>query len=255
MTAASSPPKKIISMVPSITELLVHWGLAARLAGRTSYCVEPAWIQASIPAVGGPKSADIQAMLALEPDLVILEKSENCLETAKALETAAVPLCILDIPNLQSCLDAFETLGRVLQAEPQATISIFELKKRLHSNPRPDIPTLCMIWKSPWMMAGPGTYVADVLEKSGFRVLGPRGYAQMTEADLRAIKPHCIIFSTDPYPFDKDSAAGLIAQFPKVQWTIQEGKHLTWCLSRSAEGLDALRHYRKNLRHDGRTVC
>jgi endonuclease-3 len=240
--APGAGPARIVSLVPSVTELLAQWGLGTRLAGRTSFCVEPGWLRASVPAVGGTKNPDIQRILSLRPDLVIMEEDENTLQAAEALGAAGLKLLVLRIRSLRDCLEAFRALGEGL-GQPElgrewAAALEAALKRRPAKGPR----TLTLIWKDPWMSAGPDTYVADLVRQAGLTPIGPDRYPHLTGADLDALEPQVILLPDEPYRFTARHQAELQRQFPAARVQRLDGRHLTWYLSRTLEALQFLRN-------------
>ncbi len=234
-------PQRIISLVPSVTELLVQWGLAARIVGRTRYCIEPRWIRNTVPAVGGTKDPDLTRIRDLAPDLVILEHDENRKEVAEALTALGIPWLVLDIRTVKDCAAALRLLGARLgvtaAAEARAASLEASLKKRRRKGPR----TLALIWKTPWMSSGPDTYVGDLLRQGGLTPLGPDRYPVLSEADLDALDPQVILLPTEPYKFNRRHQAELQKRFPDAEVRLVDGQALTWYLSRTEAGLDLIR--------------
>jgi endonuclease III len=245
-TAAARPdapapgPMRIVSLVPSVTELLVQWGLAARLAGRTAFCVEPKWIRASVPSVGGTKNPDIPRIISLRPDLVIMEQDENTLQAAEALRAAGLELLVLRIRSLKDCLEAFRQLGAGVGLPALGQARAAALRALLKARPRKGPRTLTLIWKDPWMSAGPDTYVSDVVRQSGLTPIGPDRYPTLTEADLDALEPQVLLLPDEPYHFTARHQAELQRRFPGASVRRLDGRHLTWYLSRTEQALAAL---------------
>ena len=231
-------PQRIISLVPSVTELLVQWGLAARLAGRSRYCIEPRWIRNTVPAVGGTKDPDLGRIRDLAPDLVILEKDENPRAVAEALDALGIPWLAREIHTAQDCAKALRLLGARLgvpeAAEARAAALEVRLKGRRRTGPR----ALALIWASPWMSSGPDTYVGDLLRRGGLTPIGPDRYPVLSEADLEALAPELILLPTEPYRFNRRHQAALQKRFPDARVELVDGQALTWYLSRTEQGLD-----------------
>ena len=234
-------PQRIISLVPSVTELLVLWGLAARIAGRTRYCIEPRWIRNTVPAVGGTKDPDLDRIRDLAPDLVILEHDENRKEVAEALTALGIPWLVLDIRTVKDCAAALRLLGARLgvpeAAEARAAALEAALKGRRRKGPR----TLALIWKAPWMSSGPDTYVGDLLRQGGLTPIGPDRYPVLTDAALDALEPQVILLPTEPYKFNRRHQAELQRRFPGAKVVLVDGQALTWYLSRTEVGLELVR--------------
>ena len=240
--AAPGPgvPQRIVSLVPSVTELLVQWGLATRLAGRTAFCVEPPWIRASVPSVGGTKNPDVARIIALRPDLVVLERDENTRAAAEALAAAGLRLLVLRVRSLKDCLQAFRDLGDGVGLPEAGLARAASLKARLKARPRRGPRTLTLIWKDPWMSSGPDTYLGDLVRQAGLTPIGPDGYPALTEADLDALEPRVILLPDEPYRFTARHQAALLRRFPGAEVRRVDGKCLTWYLSRTEQALESL---------------
>jgi len=256
MTAEMAPPprptahspqpegQRLISLVPSVTELLVQWGLAARLVGRTRYCIEPRWIRNTVPTVGGTKDPDLGRIRDLAPDLVILERDENLQATAEALTALGLPWLALEIRTVADCVGELRLLGERLgvaaTAEPRAADLEARLKRRRPRGARAP-GALTLVWKEPWMSAGPDTYLGDLLRQGGFTPLGPDRYPVLTEADLDALEPEVILLPTEPFRFKARHQQELQQRFPKAAVHLVDGQVLTWYLSRTEAALELVR--------------
>ena len=238
-------PQRIISLVPSVTELLARWGLAARLMGRTRYCVEPRWIRNTVPAVGGTKDPDLGTIRDLKPDLVILETDENLKETSDALSAVGIPWLALEIRTVADCAKACLQLGERLGVPDQGKASADAIRSASAGAPRKGPRTTVLIWREPYMAAGPDTYLGDLLRRSGFTPVGPGRYPQLTEADLRTLAPEVLLLPTEPYRFNARHKKELEAILPAARIHLVEGRALTWYLSRTCEGIALLRDLRQ----------
>ena len=238
---ASGGPQRIVSLVPSVTELLVDWGLATRVVGRTRYCIAPKWIRMAIPAVGGTKDPDLDAIAALAPDLVILEKDENPKAVADALTARGIPWVALEVKTVRDCLEAWKALGDALGAEDQAAARVAALKPLLPKRAKKGPRALTLVWRDPWMAAGPDTYVSDLARQAGFTPVGPDRYPRLEEADLLRLDPEVVLLPTEPYRFNARHAAELRKLLPKARVELVDGQAMTWYLSRTEAGLAELR--------------
>lgn len=237
----ASSPQRIISLVPSVTELLVQWGLTSRLVGRTRYCIAPKWIRATVPEVGGTKDPNFQRIVDLKPDLVILEKDENLKAVADDLTGLGISWMALEIRSLKDCMAAWLVLGKQLGAMDQAKARVAELKRLLKPKPKAGPRTLTLIWKDPWISTGPDTYVGDLVRCAGFTPIGPERYPRLSEEELDALDPDVILLPSEPYRFTKRHAAELQKRFPGARIHLLDGQAMTWYLSRTEEGLVMLR--------------
>ncbi len=239
-------PSRIVSLVPSVTELLVQWGLAARLVGRTRYCIEPKWIRNTVPMVGGTKDPDLGRIRDLAPDLVILEKDENPRSAAEALTSLGIPWLALEIRTLKEAAAELRRLGDVLGVPASGEARADSLEVRLKGRRRQGPRALVLIWRDPWMSAGPDTYLGDLLRQSGFTPIGPEGYPTLDDAALAGLAPQVLLLPTEPYRFNRRHAADLQRRFPEAAVHLVDGQALTWYLSRTEEGLDLLQGLRKS---------
>jgi endonuclease-3 len=234
-------PQRILSLVPSVTELLTQWGLGANLVGRTRYCIEPRWIRNSVPAVGGTKDPDLGRIRDLAPDLVLLERDENPKEVAEALTAMSIPWLALEIRTVRDCAAALRLLGAKLGvtelAEARATALEASLKGRRRRGPR----ALALIWREPWMSSGPDTYLGDLLRQGGLTPIGPERYSTLTDAELEALAPQIILLPTEPYRFNRRHRTELQKRFPTAAIHLVDGQALTWFLSRTEAGLELVR--------------
>lgn len=240
-------PQRIVSLVPSVTELLVQWGLAGRLVGRTRYCIEPRWIRNTVPAVGGTKTPDLDRIRDLAPDLVILERDENPKEVADALTALGIPWLALEIRTVKDCVGAFRRLGETLGAGAAAESRAAALESLLKGRKRKGPRTLALIWKDPWMSSGPDTYLGDLLRQAGFTPIGPDRFPVLSDEALVALAPEVVLLPSEPYRFNRRHLADLQKRLPAATLHLVDGQALTWYLSRTEAGLACLRDlYRRD---------
>ncbi len=241
--APSAPggPLRVVSLVPSVTELLAQWGLATRLVGRTRFCIEPKWIRATVPEVGGTKDPNLDRIRDLKPDLVILERDENTKAAADGLTALGIPWLALEVRTLKDCAKAWRQLGALFGlealAEPRAKALEAQLPKRARRGPQ----TLVLIWRRPWMSAGPDTYLGDLARQAGFTPIGPPRWATLSEDALRSEDPELILLPTEPYKFTRTHVNELRKRFPGARIELVDGQAMTWYLSRTEAGLAMLR--------------
>ncbi|MBW2241223.1 MAG: ABC transporter substrate-binding protein [Deltaproteobacteria bacterium] len=209
-------PHRIVSLVPSLTEALFALGLGDRVVGVTEWCVHPAAEVASLPKLGGTKNPDLQALIALAPDLVIANREENRRKDVERMAEAGIPVWVT---HPRSVAEGAELLAVMagLGAEPdtvrrvvQPTLAAVALAEA-EPVERP-IPVFCPIWKGPWMSVGADTYAHDLLRLcGGANVFANRTdgrYPRVTEEEIVRAAPEVVLLPDEPYAFtDRDAQA------------------------------------------------
>lgn len=255
-------PARIVSLVPSITELVCDLGLAAQLVGRTGFCVHPRAILKTVPKVGGTKDVDLAKVRALAPTHVLLNIDENEKPAAQALAQfvphliVTHPLGPLDNPPLYRLLGGI--FGREQVAE--ALCAQFEqacdaLGKAARAWPRRRV--LYLIWKRPWMTVSRDTYIARTLALAGWdsvpAAATPRyPKLELDEDLLRDVD--LVLLASEPYRFRERDVAELRA-LPNLRGktvALIDGEMTSWYGSRAIAGMNYLGRFRAQLnRPDG----
>ena len=255
--ALEQPPKRIVSLVPSITEALFTFGLRDEIAGVTQFCSEPRSYVASKPKVGGTKTLDVSLVLALEPDLVIANAEENRQEDIRQLLAAGqrvfvtfprtVPGAIAMLRQLSQMTGTSEAAEPYLEDAEQALAEV-----KAANAQRPRLRVFCPIWRRPWMTVGSNTYMHDFIAScGGFNIFSERHErypkAELDEVARRA--PQVIMLPDEPYPFTEKHMPEIMEYqyVPAVREKriyLLEGKHLCWYGPRMA---GSLRHVQKLL--------
>ncbi len=243
---APAPGARIVSLVPSITELLCDLGLAPQLVGRTGFCIHPAAVVAAIAKVGGTKDVNLEKIRKLAPTHVLLNIDENEQPTAEAL-AAFVPHLVVTHPLApRDNLALARLLGGIFCVEQQAEAwcSQFEhAYARLQASPKgPPASVLYCIWQDPWMSISADTYIARMLAEIGWRVpaLGAARYPRFEWNDGLLAQVDLVLLSSEPYRFTQGHADALQRQIGKPV-VLVDGEMLSWYGSRSVAGLDYLR--------------
>ncbi len=244
------PPKRIVSLVPSQTELLYDLGLHDEVVGQTLFCIHPAEMHAVKPRVGGTKKPSIEKILALKPDLIIGNKEENDKETITELAKYC-PVWMSDIQQLDDAVDMIVKIGELVNKETQAKIltqTIATSFARLTPNPQTSTlkHTVYLIWRSPWMAAGKNTFITDMMSRMGLEnvaVNESSRYPELSDERLKALNPSLILLSSEPYPFKAKHIEELQLVCPQAQVLLVDGELFSWYGSRllhSAEYFMAL---------------
>lgn len=247
-----SPPRRIVSLVPSVSETV--WGLGAgdRLVGVTRYCTEPAEA-AAIPRCGGTKNPDLDRIAALRPDLVLVSEEENRVEDFERLVAGGVPVFVSFPRNVDAVADWLRRLGSAIGREAAAETAASEVEQalrdlRARAARRAERPRIfCPIWKRPWMSFNADTYTHSVLESCGAENVfagADARYCEVTLDQARARRPDLVLLPDEPYPFaekDLPDLAPLVApRGSAARARIVDGQALSWYGVRTPRGLRAI---------------
>lgn len=241
--------RRIVSLVPSLTELIVDLGLEQQLIGRTRFCIHPVEVLTEVPVIGGTKNPDIQKIKSLKPDLVITNKEENRKEDVEALAEFS-EVIVTEIDTVEDALLWIDKLEKKLQCEASATKLIQDIQKQLPNIPdKESIPTAYFIWKDPWMTIGNDTYIHDVMNKFGLlNVFGDETrYPQTTLSELKTRHPELILLSSEPYPFKEKHINEIRTVLPDTKIQLIDGEWFSWYGSRMLPSFKSLRSWKKKL--------
>lgn len=235
------PPKRIVSLVPSITELLHDLGLQEEVAGITKFCVHPkGWFHTKT-RIGGTKNMNIKTIKSLKPDLIIANKEENVKEQVDALESVA-PLWISDINTYEDALHMIKSVGELTGKEQKANQIIQQIKVAFNSISGLVSPTALtrsvnccyLIWRDPYMTTGGDTFISNMLQKCGFKnVFGnEQRYPRVSLEAIAARKPQIILLSSEPYPFKEKHIGEIKVAIPNAIVLLVDGEMFSWYGSR-----------------------
>lgn len=232
-------PRRIVSLVPSQTELLFDLGLNEAIVGITKYCIHPHSKTQHKALVGGTKNPDLNLIRTLHPDLIIGNKEENRREDIEALQ-AEFPVWVSDINSLADATTMIRQLGELVQNETSANWLAQRIEERFESliTERPTNAlrkrVAYLIWRKPWMVAGGGTFIHALLELAGFEnVFAPEPrYPECSAETLVATQPEIILLSSEPYPFKESHLSEMEALCPNTRILLVDGELLSWYGSR-----------------------
>ena len=230
-------PKRIISLVPSQTELLYDLGLEEEVVGITKFCIHPTIWFRNKTRVGGTKTVNLDVIRALQPDLIIANKEENIKEQVEAL-AHDFPVWISDVNNLEEALDMIKQIGSITnkkeaaEAISQRIEDAFTNLKSQVSNQR--LRTAYLIWKDPYMTVGGDTFIHHMLSHAGFDNLytSQQRYPETTVAELQALNCELLLLSSEPYPFKQKHIEELQALLPNTMILLVDGEAFSWYGSR-----------------------
>lgn len=234
-------PTRIVSLVPSLTELIWKFGRGESLVGRTRFCTEPAGEIERVPAVGGTKNPRVERITALNPDLVVANREENRLEDVESLRAAGLRVIVTDPNGVAEALEMITELGAVLGCERKAAALVGEVEAALaEPMPRARPRVFVAVWQKPLLGLGAESYGHDLIERAGAEnVLRHRPrYPELSPDELIKLAPDLILLPDEPYPFGEKDAA----EFRRIAEARQiDGKVLWWYGPRLPDAIHTLR--------------
>ena len=239
------PPSRIVSLVPSQTELLSELNLFPEVIGITQYCVLPTHWSKVKTIIGGTKDFDIRKILDLQADLVIGNKEENQKELIETL-MLNVPVWMSDINSLTDAIDMIEMVGGITNRAHEAKLIATSVQNSfnlfqpiVHTN----LTILYLIWRKPWIGVGSNTFIHSMLEKIGLKnsLLPIERYPELSSDDIANLNPDYVFLSSEPYPFKEKHAAEVRAMCPSSRIMMVDGKMFSWYGSRLTKAVDYFR--------------
>lgn len=248
-------PSRIVSLVPSITELVCDLGLSDELVGRTGFCIHPRDVVRNIPKVGGTKTVDIEKIRSLRPTHVILNIDENQKSVVEAL-SGFVPRLIVTHPVAPlDNLALYRLIGGIFgrHGEAEALCARFHAAHDMLANEHPSpLNTLYLIWKDPWMTVSRETYISRTLALAGLSTVPAIATARYPAFSLDepwVIGAELVLLSSEPYMFRAKHAAELacLPAFAGKPVRLIDGEMTSWYGSRAIAGLTYLLDFRRSM--------
>lgn len=249
-----SVPKRIISLVPSQTELLYDLGLEDSIVGITKFCVHPFHFKSTKTIVGGTKQVKFEKIKALNPDIIICNKEENTEEIVESLKTIC-PVWVTDIftikDNLQMISDFGEIFNRRVEAQKWITKINFAYRdfQQFIKNEK-SIKVAYFIWANPYMVAGKNTFISELLKLNKFE----NAYGNLDrypEIELEKIKSHFdpdyILLSSEPFPFKEEHVLALNEYSRTAKFAFVDGEMFSWYGSRLVKAFAYFKTIREKL--------
>jgi ABC-type Fe3+-hydroxamate transport system substrate-binding protein len=231
-----STPGKIVSIVPSQTELLYDLGLDTEVAGITKFCIHPETWFRSKARVGGTKTVDIEKVRSLQPDLIIANKEENVQEQVETLQEIA-PVWVSDINNLNDALKMIIDIGKLVGKPSESSILATKIKlafDQMSEIKNKPASVAYLIWKDPYMTVGGDTFINDMLQRCGFTNIfhNKSRYPETNLQQLAATNCEIVLLSSEPYPFKQNHIAEMQAALPNTKFMLVDGEMFSWYGSR-----------------------
>ncbi len=226
---------RIVSLVPSVTETLLAWGITP--VACTRFCEQPKLTQ-----VGGTKNPDIAAIAALAPDLVVMERDENRLEDHRALSEQGIATEVLEVTSVSDARTELARLADRLGVAESLGTEPADTEPPAAPPAAPLLTAFVPIWRKPWMTINDSTYGASLLNQLGVRTAfadNPQRYPTVTATDIGAAKPDLVLAPTEPYPFT-DRHLPELAQLASTPAHLIGGQDLFWWGARTSTALKRL---------------
>lgn len=227
-----NPPKRIISLVPSQTELLVDLGLEDRIVGVTKFCIHPVDLRKKKAIVGGTKNYRFDLIDSLQPDLIIGNKEENDQEGIEKL-ASKYPIWISDILTVEDSLRMILELGKITDTLIKADQITNQLKMDLKNQLALKGTVIYLIWNDPIMVAGQDTFINEMLSIAGFKnLIQTSRYPEVKPEALQLLNPDYLLLSSEPFPFKEKHLDFFKALLPNANIRIVDGELFSWYGSR-----------------------
>ena len=245
-------PNRIISVVPSQTELLYDLGLNEKVVGITKFCIHPnAWFK-NKTRVGGTKNINLDKILALKPDLIIANKEENTQAEIEALQKK-YPVYTSNISNLSESLKMIQDIGLITNTKNESTRITDEIVLAFNQLSEQKIKpkkALYLIWKNPYMSINQNRFINDMMLRCGFDNVIYKGvdYPELSESEIKELNPEVILLSSEPFPFKEEHIKELQSICPTAKIQLVDGEYFSWYGSRL---LDAPKYF-MNLLNENR---
>ena len=253
----AAPNARIVSIVPSLTELLYDLDLADQVVGRTIFCIHPDASVKNVTSIGGTKRINYSKLIELAPDYVLLNIDENPKSIADELQKRKIKTIITHPTKTLDNIDLYHLIGsifnRVEQAEVlKAAFNTAYMELKLHADTLPKQRVLYIIWSDPWMSISANTYIADILRLIDWQVIPHKDdvrYPTFNFSDLDLNQIDLVLFSTEPYSFTQKHITAFCEQHPahSAKAHLIDGEMLSWYGSRAIKGLNYLKQYCETL--------
>lgn len=239
-------PKRIVSLVPSQTELLFDLGLEPFIVGITHYCVHPEFLKQIKTSVGGTKKVNLRKVKELKPDIILCNKEENTKEMVEELEKIA-PVHVSDVASLEDAYNLMHQYGEIFGCKDLASTMLSSIQKKVESlkelvNNSTPRKVAYFIWNDPLMVAGNGTFINELLKLNKFEnVFLQDRYPETNFEELKEKNIDICLLSSEPFPFKEEHKATFLEITKNVE--IVDGEYFSWYGSRLLEAMDYFKQF------------
>jgi len=247
-------PKRIVSLVPSQTELLYDLALENEIVGITKYCVHPFNLLPTRTVVGGTKKVDYEKIKALNPDFILCNKEENAYDMLPELEKIA-PTYFSDVNSIQDAVDLILRLGTIFNRRTESDNLAHKIEYKLNDfkafiEDKPVRKVAYFIWAKPWMVVGNDTFINEMLKLNKFENIY-NDMSRYPKVEINKIRhdgdPDVVFLSSEPFKFTDDHAFE-IATFTNRSITVfADGEMFSWFGSRMLLAFDYFKELHKKL--------
>jgi ABC-type Fe3+-hydroxamate transport system substrate-binding protein len=246
-TAVPTYAHRIVSLVPSLTELICDLDLADSLVARTGFCIHPKDILRSIPKVGGTKDVDVEAVKALQPTHLIVNVDENRKEVVDELRPHVGEVVVTHPLGPLDNLELYQRFGEIFGRQDQARRLCDEFRAVMPGAipNRPVERVLYLIWRDPWMTVSCDTYISRMLAAFGWQTWVSSRSQRYPTLELAECHDAIdrVLLSSEPYPFRQKHIAEIEDQLPGIPVQLIDGEMVSWYGSRAIAGLRYLRDF------------
>lgn len=247
----SNPIKtmRIVSVVPSQTELLYALGLEDEVVGITKFCIHPtSWFKQKT-RVGGTKTLNIELIKSLQPTLILANKEENVKEQIEALQDVC-PVYVSDITSFEEALTMMEIIGQWTNRVEMARELIEQLRylSNRANTYNANLSVLYLIWQKPYMAAGTDTFISTMLGLGGWKnCVQQTRYPTLTNQEIVSLKPDLVFLSSEPFPFKQKHIDALQLLLPNAIIILVDGEMFSWYGSRLLLSFDYFKQLHEKL--------
>ncbi|TYA92092.1 ABC transporter substrate-binding protein [Seonamhaeicola marinus] len=244
-------PRRIISLVPSQTELLCDLGLEEVIVGVTKFCVHPLHIKSKATIVGGTKQIHTDKVKALRPDIILCNKEENTKDIVEACESIC-PVHVSDIFTLNDSLELIKQYGNLFNVNKKAVYIINTIKRESQDfaefiSNKPKINAVYFIWRNPWMVAANNTFINYMLQINNFNnCFGEEDRYPEIQLSVNE-KVQIVLLSSEPYPFKEVHKNELKKVYPNAKLVLVDGEMFSWYGSRLTKAFKYFKQLYLNL--------
>ena len=239
---------RIVSLCPSLTELVYDLKRGDELVGITEYCIHPAERVKTVEKVGGTKNPNVERIAALAPDIVLFNEEENRREDEAALSEAGVH-CLTTFPrDCEGTAEMVEIIGASLERSEEAARIAADIRARTKrvvaaAKDRAPVTWAYLIWRKPWMSVNADTFTHALLcQAGGLNVFADTEarFPTVTTEELASHDPDRIFLCTEPFPFEEKHITELAEAtgLPRERFQVADGEYLSWHGSRTPDGID-----------------